>query len=81
MSEKWIYIVRAYRFARHSAHNYTVGVKDKKAQAIKLAENHVIWRGGKYECEIEAYEIDKSDTMESPRKWSYRTGNPDKWED
>jgi hypothetical protein len=47
------YIVTAYRFGNRSAHSYTIGVFTKKTKAIKAAEDHTTFRGGKYICHVE----------------------------
>ena len=48
-----MYVVIAYRFGNNSLHSYTVGVFNKKDIAIKCAESHADYRGGKYACVVE----------------------------
>ncbi len=53
-----IYVVSAYRFGNRNNHSYVLGVYKKKAQAIKRADAHNLYRGGKYVCEVECFEVD-----------------------
>jgi len=48
-----IYIVTAYKWGQREAHSYNIGVFTKKAQAIKCAESHAGYRGGKYACVVD----------------------------
>lgn len=56
-----IYIVTAYRWGDQSDHSYNLGVFTKKAQAIKCAESHAQYRGGKYACVVDACTVDTFD--------------------
>ena len=48
-----IYVVIAYRWGDKEMHSYTLGAFNKKAQAIKCADSHTQYRGGKYSCVVE----------------------------
>lgn len=50
---KTVYIVTSYRFGERSDHSYVIGAFDKKAKAIKCAEEHTTYRGGKYLCSVD----------------------------
>ena len=52
-NSKEIYVVIAYRFGSNVRHSYTVGAFNKKDAAIKCAESHTDYRGGKYACAVE----------------------------
>lgn len=54
-----IYIVEALRWGKRENHSYTVGVYSKKAAAIKHADKHTEYRGGKYACVV--WEMDLMD--------------------
>ena len=54
-----IYSVRACRWGDRDTHSYMVGVYSKKSKALKAAEIEEDYRGGKYECEIQEWNIDK----------------------
>lgn len=54
---KALYIVTAYRWGDRSNHSYVVGAFDKKAQAIKCADSHTTYRGGKYACVVDELTI------------------------
>jgi hypothetical protein len=54
-----IYIVNAYRNGKRDQHSYSLGVFNKKAQAIKCADSHADYRGGKYACVVEKCLLDK----------------------
>lgn len=56
---KEIYIVIAYRCGDRASHSYTLGGFSKKAQAIKCAESHSLYRGGKYACVVESCILDQ----------------------
>jgi hypothetical protein len=47
------YIVVAYRWGERKNHSYTLGVFNKKYAAIKCADGHTEYRGGKYACVVE----------------------------
>ena len=47
-----IYTVTAYRWGTRDEHSYSQGVFNKKTKALKEAEDHKTYRGGKYECEV-----------------------------
>lgn len=49
-----VYVVIAYRWGQRENHSYTLGVFNKKAQAIKCADSHTEYRGGKYGCAVES---------------------------
>jgi hypothetical protein len=55
-----IYTVHAYRWGDRELHSYSVGVFMKKQQAILAAEEEADYRGGKYECEILEWLVDRS---------------------
>jgi len=54
-----LYTVRACRWGDRETHSYMVGVYSKKAKAMKAAEIEEDYRGGKYECEIQEWNIDE----------------------
>ena len=56
-----MYVVIAYRWGENSNHSYTLGVFNKKHAAIKCADSHTEYRGGKYACVVEKCEINKFD--------------------
>lgn len=65
-TSKTVWVVVAYRWGERENHSYTLGVFTKKAQAIKCAESHTEYRGGKYGCAVEqcvldAYKEDAND--------------------
>lgn len=69
-----VYIVTAYRYGNRCYHSYNIGVFSKKAQAIKCADSHAQYRGGKYECVIDECEIDKfNNDSDGYTKEIYRT--------
>ncbi len=53
-----IFTVHAYRWGDRELHSYSVGVFSKKSVALKEAEDHKTYRGGKYECEVIRWDID-----------------------
>ncbi len=50
---KKMFVVIAYKFGESMNHSYTVGIFDKKEKAIKCANSHSKYRGGKYDCVVE----------------------------
>lgn len=54
-----VYTVHAYRWGDRDNHSYTVGVYSKKHAAMKAAESERDWRGGKYECEVLEWTLDR----------------------
>ena len=58
---KEIYIVIAYKNGSRKEHSYTVAAFDKKSQAIKCAESHADYRGGKYAVVVEQLILNKFD--------------------
>lgn len=54
-----VYTVHAYRWGDRENHSYTVGVYSKKHAAMKAAEAERDWRGGKYECEVLEWTLDR----------------------
>ena len=56
-----IYIVTAYRSGCRDNHSYNVGVFRNKDQAIRVADSHCNYRGGKYACVVESCIIDHFD--------------------
>ena len=60
MKEK-VYVVLAHRVyspAKNSEHSYCVGVASTPQKAVKLGEEEETYRGGKYYCTVETWEID-----------------------
>lgn len=53
-----IYVVTAYRYGNREKHSYVIGAFSKKAAAIKAAESHTDYRGGKYSCHVEELTLD-----------------------
>ena len=47
------YVVIAYRWGNPSNHSYLVGLFSNKSLAIKCADLHSAYRGGKYDCSVE----------------------------
>ena len=58
---KEIYVVIAYRWGENSNHSYTLGAFNKKHAAIKCADSHTAYRGGKYGCVVEQCVINEFD--------------------
>lgn len=56
-----LYIVTAYRWGHHANHSYNLGVFDNQEQAIKCAESHTAYRGGKYACAVEEVSLNQYD--------------------
>ena len=52
-NSKEIYVVIAYRWGDRANYSYTLGAFDTKDAAVKCAESHVNFRGGKYDCVVE----------------------------
>ena len=50
---KEIYIVTAYRWGKIENHSYNLGVFKNKEKAIRVADSHIEYRGGKYSCIVE----------------------------
>ena len=70
--KKEIYIVEAERFTL--THSYIVAAFSKKAQAIKCAESHTDYRGGKYFCVVRMFKVDEFDNkFDNYSKEIYRT--------
>jgi hypothetical protein len=69
-----IYIVTSYRWGNHQDHSYPIGAFTKKAQAIKAADSHAEYRGGKYECEVDEVTADQFDNgVDEYTKTIYKT--------
>ena len=73
---KKVYIVIAYRNGNRQNHSYTVACFDKKEEAIKCAELHSDYRGGKYICAVEScvlnsFNNDAEDYTEDEYKTSF----------
>lgn len=52
-----IYVVTAYKWGDRENHSYTCGVFGLKDSAIKCAEMQADYRGGKYSCHVEEFEL------------------------
>ncbi len=69
-----IYVVIAYRWGENSNHSYTLGAFNKKHAAIKCADSHTEYRGGKYACVVEQCVINEfDDDADGYTKEVYRT--------
>lgn len=68
-----MYVVIAYRWGERGNHSYTLGIFDKKMAAIKCAESHTKYRGGKYGCVVEAFNLNEYIEDENPMKEIHRT--------
>lgn len=55
----FVYTVHAYRYGNRELHSYSVGVFSTERLALVAAETEEDFRGGKYECEVIEWEIDK----------------------
>lgn len=51
-TDKICYIVEALRWNSRENHSYVVGVYDDYNRAIKSADDHANYRGGKYMCTV-----------------------------
>lgn len=54
-----IYVVTAYRWGDREKHSYVVGAYDNLVDANTQARREEMYRGGKYECEIDPIELNK----------------------
>ena len=73
-NSKDIYVVIAYRWGNNSDHSYTLGAFNKKDAAIKCADSHTEYRGGKYGCVVEQCIINQFDNdSDDYTKEVYRT--------
>lgn len=52
-----LYVVEALRWGDRENHSYVVGVYADMDQAYKASQAEQCWRGGKYSCEINTYQI------------------------
>lgn len=53
------YIVEALRWGERENHSYVVGLYSELDRAIKVAEEHTEYRGGKYQCVVLQCEMDE----------------------
>lgn len=53
------YVVIARRWGERDSHSYPIGIFAKKHKAIKSAEQHADYRGGKYACIVYEATVDK----------------------
>lgn len=52
-NDRWAaYVVTAYRWGLRDAHSYVVGAYRDREEAVRVAREHVNFRGGKYGCEV-----------------------------
>ncbi len=58
-----VYTVHAYRWGDRELHSYSVGVFSKKSKALREAEEHRTYRGGKYECEVIEWVVDDKESQ------------------
>ena len=73
-NSKEIYVVIAYRWGNNSDHSYTLGAFNKKDAAIKCADSHTEYRGGKYGCVVEQCIVNQFDNdYDNYTKEIYRT--------
>ena len=54
-----IYVVTAYRYGDRDKHSYVVGAYDNLVDANTQARREEMYRGGKYECEIDQIPLGK----------------------
>lgn len=73
LKNKFMYIVIAKKVLGNN-HSYPIGVFTKKAKAIKSAEGHTTYRGGKYICEVHVCKPDSyTENMEDYTEIVYTT--------
>jgi hypothetical protein len=48
-----IYVVTAYRWGDRNNHSYVLGAFNKITKAVKCADSHAQYRGGKYACVVD----------------------------
>jgi hypothetical protein len=58
MNQK-IYVVHAFRYGERESHNYAVGAFSEQDAAIAAARAEEDYRGGKYDCEVLEWTLDK----------------------
>lgn len=58
-----IYVVTMYRWGNREKHSYVLGVWSEAKKAVRYAVKEANDRGGKYNYEIIASEVDKPATM------------------
>lgn len=54
-----IYTIQAYRWGDRERHSYTVGVFSTRRNALTAAETELYYKGGKYECEVLEWILDR----------------------
>ena len=54
-----VYTVTAHRWGEYESHSYLLGVFDDLQKAISAAKTEEGFRGGKYECEILEFRMNK----------------------
>jgi hypothetical protein len=59
METKTVYTVHAFRFGDRERHSYIVGVYSDATQALRAAIIEKDHRGGKYDCEVLEWMLDK----------------------
>lgn len=52
-----LFIVHAFRYGDRERHSYIVGVYDDVYSAHQAAIAEEYWRGGKYECDVEEFQL------------------------
>lgn len=71
-NENVIYIVTAYKWGLRDNHSYIIGAFKKKDKAIKVADSHTTYRGGKYGCAVDECKLDSfTNTEENYSKQIY----------
>jgi endonuclease V-like protein UPF0215 family len=66
-----VYTVDAFRYGDRENHSYLVGVYSTKEKAEKTAKQEEIHRGGKYECEILEWDLDRKEYTKEIKKADY----------
>lgn len=69
-----LYVVEALRGGDRESHSYVVGVWSNFDAAKKVADEHAVYRGGKYVCQVLSMRLNEP----APSDWNeallYQTG-------
>lgn len=64
-----VYAVQAYRFSDFERHSYICGIYSTFDAARKAAITEEEFRGGKYGCTVQSFELDKNDMQQDIELW------------
>ena len=63
-----VFVTTMYRYGDREKHSYVLGVWSSRGGAMQAGQTEALWRGGKYEPEVNEWKIDANEFDDSEQR-------------